>query len=208
MARPTDATRQAALDKDQVHAIGMVYLGLSPSPLYLHTDMGDFAWNGHTWQGVGGLGSIEPLVDDQNPNPNLIRLGLRYVSNDSSPLVAATVRDKDAWKGHDAEIYYAAMDYVTGELQGAPSRRKKGYIQSININPEDGMAVVSIIDGRIDMGRTMGYMFSNAEQQERHPGDFALKWMADAVVFDKRLGPDGPRANRGYAPFEWVGSRR
>ena len=197
MPRDVNAATLAHLAQRQTSVIQMVYLDILGDPVRVHSDVGSFPWGGQAWLGIGAIGSIDAIREDESLEANTTRLGMRF-AGERAPIMVAAARSSNH-VNRQAVIYYAARDMVTGDLIGDPVVALDGEMQTLRFAAGidgDGAAVLEVTDGRSADNRSVVQNFSNADQQERHPGDLGSKFMEDALLFNEHWGPGGPDTNK------------
>lgn len=194
MPRTIHADTLAHLRQRQTSVIDMVYLDILGDPVRVHSDIGSFQWDGHTWEGIGAVGAIDEVEEDDSLDAETFGIGMRFAGR-SAPVMLSAIRSSNQ-RGRQAIVYKAARDMVTGELIGEPVIIQDGEMQEVsaNVGIDGGTAVVTVLDGRALDNRSIPDAMSNESQQGRYPGDLSLKFMDDVVLFNDFWGPGGPKS--------------
>ena len=161
-------------------------------PLRVHNDIGTITWDGHDWLGVGDLGTVSLLTEDDELRPGRAEVLL----NGLKPEHIAIARD-ELHITRPAIIYTAARNIVTGTLDGDPVATIIGNmdVMSATLGPRDGSIQLAIDDERSTFIRTAGQLFSNAQQQLRRRGDLFWRFSNRQITYDVRWGPQGQRSS-------------
>lgn len=186
MPRTTTATMRTTLEAANTHIFWMGEFDLEGGALYLHTDLGNIAWGGHTWQGTGILGEVAPIAEDSSLNPTEYACTLSGID---SNLIS------EARQGHhigrSVKIWLAARNLSTGTLIASPVLVLSGVIDriSIGVNTEEASITLQVQDDRVLFERPAGIWLTHEQQQERNPGDGILEFAAELV--NKEIPWDG-----------------
>ena len=194
--RFSDTAMLEHLRNRQTSIIAMVHLDVGTDPVYAHTDIGDIEYLGDTYKGVGAMGGIDVIREDESLSPNSTSVWLRF-GDDGIPDVFQRARGLDH-KGRTATIYAAARDMVTGELVGnGPVVVLRGKMQQVKTEAGlgTGTVAVDIVDDRYVYERNLAENISNEAQQRRQPDDLFFAFQSDAANFNEKWGPGGPPAN-------------
>lgn len=205
MTRGVDTTLAKHLAAKQTSVIDMVFLDLMPSPVYLHNDIGSISHDGNSWIGVGAIGGISDMTEDEELESQDTELVLRLDRNSPSlPDIAKVAATPNLYRNRRCIIYKAARDLVTGKLIGTPQLIVSGFMERFEIvhGVDLAEATLRIVDARVEGDRTPNLVWSNADRQTerdgyvRASGRIGLKFMADVVDFNATWGPGGPAAKR------------
>ena len=138
----------------------------------------DVSWNSNTYQAAQGIGTIEPITETDQEARGIV-LTLSAV-NQAAIAQALT----EEVQGREALIRLAVVDGTTLRVDPCVWR---GVMDVMTIE-DDGKEPVIRVTAEHQMiawQQPSGALFSDAEQQERHPGDkffeFAAQ-MAEATI--------------------------
>lgn len=177
MSRTIDAAILATLDDPLNQPIFFAELAFDDGTLYFHTDLGSIPWGGHTWTGVGDLGSIEAIEerDDLTPTGTV----LRVAAMNSTVLNEALMQN---YYDRIASIYFGMRNVVSAALVSDPMQIFAGKMDQMRIvsglNPVIELAVESEM---AEFQRARMVYYSDAEQQRDHAGELGFKWLAAMV---------------------------
>ena len=219
MPRPIHADMLAHLRQKQTYLINLVHLDFRNDPVYIHTDIGTINWDGHDWVGIGLLGAIDSIKEDDSLEPDSKTLSMRIFRNDVVDLRRAASVSEHLLR--DAKIWLTARDAITGEILNDPLVLFDGEMHGIefDVGVEKGTASLTLVDDRVLDNRSLAQNLSDAHQQKRYQDwkkeqvtggtltqdesdelgeDLIFKHMAAAAIFDERWGPEGPDANKNH----------
>lgn len=80
MTREQTAANQAAADADVVRPLVFVFLDIELDPARLHTGIGDIAFGGNTYQGVGDFGGIDVIEETTELKSATVKMTLSGVN--------------------------------------------------------------------------------------------------------------------------------
>ena len=167
-------------------AIALVFIDIETDPLHIHNDVGNIAWDGHTWMGAGDLGGIDAIDEDDALAPDSYNLTLGGIDAD---LVADFRAERHI--GRDARIWLAARDLATGALVGQPLTVLVGVVEGATASGGGrvGAVTLQVADERALLGRPGNLLFDDGQQRIRHPGDGFFQHVAFAGERDVLWGP-------------------
>ena len=180
-----------------VRVFDMAFLDLETRPLYVHNDLGVIEWDGKVWYGLGDLGTVSEIVEDGLIAPGAFTVSL----NGLRPEWIADAR-QERHISRRAEIYKAARNFTTGELDGEPHLWTRGTMQKMSMDVGDANAAISlrIEDARSNFRRSPNQYFSNDQQQEQNPGDTFFSFLDEAARVVIQWGERGQPAVGASAP--------
>lgn len=176
--RSLHANIQNALDDAYVLPVMFTELVFDDGTLRLHTDLGDITWGGHTWLGVGDLGSIDAIEerDDLSPTGTLLRLsGLN-----TTVLTEALTQN---YFDRPANIYFGLRDTVTASLVSDPYELFPGRMDQMKITIGDVQNIIemAVENELIEFQDPRMQYYSDAELQRDYPGSLGFKWLAAMI---------------------------
>jgi hypothetical protein len=148
--------------------VGLLCLIDYPStPLRVWTGQGDLAWDGHTWKGLGNLGSVSAIQERFGAQAGNITLTLAGVAPELRALALA-----DASAGRSVRLWLAAFDAAWAVIPD-PWEPFAGTTDvhrildgTIEVNVETWLA-------RLRLSRVSRY--THEDQQRHFPGDRGLE---------------------------------
>ena len=172
----------AALQHDHVTHFLLLDLALVTGTIYLATTPFPVQWNGHTYLGAAGIGSIEPVTETARG-----AVGLRF----TLPLVnAAAIASAmtERIQGREVILRYAVVDDSTApptlRVDPVVWRGKLDASELDLYGPEPKLTVTAEHD-MLGWDRPTGAVASHDEHQRLYPGDLFFAYAADTV--DKRI---------------------
>lgn len=177
MSRSGNAAFDALLGAPHKDVVLLVYLGLL-TPVRLAICAHDVPHDGHTWIASWGGASVSAV---QETAQSMEGIQIELACNDIT-LAAALAEDV---YGARCELHMGIIDAV-GDLQVDPSVWV-GQLDRVGISDAPGRAaVVLFAEHRLaDWDRPIGGSYSNADQQQRWPGDLGLQYATD--IEDKAI---------------------
>lgn len=138
MSRTIDSSTLAQITGQLIYGIWIIRLDIANDPVYIHTGFGnlvftsgyDSALNGHTFTGVGNVGSIDPMVDtiDGSQAINLTLPGVDLTMD----YLHQIINNADLWQRRQAWIFFATTD-SNFNLIGKPIRIKTARMDQMPI---------------------------------------------------------------------------
>lgn len=173
MPRTLTLAQVAALESSVLRPAIFVEANFTSGPLYVWSGVGNITWDGHTWVGVGSLGSISTIEEGATVEAKGITLGLSGI--DSSlltgilnefrvglpVLVRLGLFDGDGNLIDDPIVSWAGrMDQPTLDISGETA--------SISINCENRL---------VEMNVAVDRRYTNEDQQRDYPGDRGMEFV-------------------------------
>lgn len=171
--RTLSAQALAALSGGTVALAQLVQMDLSQT-VYLSTAGFDLVWNGKTWRGAPGLGTIDAIEDGVGEVKGA-RFQLSAVASDQIALALA-----EPYKGKQVTVRTAIFDASTQQVIDAPVEWA-GLLDTMSIQEQGGQAVIAVTAEHIglDALRPAVGRYSDADQQRLFPGDRGLEYLID-----------------------------
>lgn len=148
MARVIDSTTLAQIQGQTIYGIWFIRLDIANDPVYIHTGLGNITFatglgydtalsgpSGLTYNGIGNVGSIDPIVDsiDGSQAINLTLPGVDLTLNYLYQLVG----NADLWQRRQAWLFFGVAD-SNFNLVGKPIRIKTARMDQMPINIDPG----------------------------------------------------------------------
>jgi len=142
--------------------------------------------DGKTWNGLGGLGSITGLEeDDTNMQSTELRLTVSGV--DAALLQTAIAEDRALYIGKLIIIWLVFFDEEWQPIE-TPIARKAAIIDGVDVSrhsSDEGPSVrsLSMVAQNLFYGRSLppAAFYSNRDQQIRSPGDRGFEFVSDSI---------------------------
>lgn len=161
------------LEATQVRPVLLVSLAFADNTVYAWTGVGSISWNGHTWLGVGELGSVSTISEGSEVQANGITLTLTGIPTD---LLNEGLNEVVA--GKMAQVYLGFMDNA-GNLIPDPIPAFIGMLDqpTINIGTETSTISITAENRLVDMNRARGSRYTDQDQRAKYPDDGCLKYV-------------------------------
>ena len=191
MARNLHADTVAAVQRGTVRPIHLVALAFRSGTMRVHTDVGDIAWGGQTWRGVGDLGAVGPVEESVYLRAPVVELTLAGIPTDGT--LAAVVADETEYIEREAVIYWALRDLVTGAIVRDPDEWFRGWMDSFAVvsRPNNAAIVGTLESELIEWERPSGLVYSDSTQRREFPGDRGLEYVEAQRDVRLKWGPSG-----------------
>ena len=170
-----------ALSSGTVNMIQLLLLEFSTTTIALNTSNFDFDYEGITYKGAYGMGSISE-VDD---SPGEIK-GLQFTLNGgSADLIALALDDAKVWQGTPVTLRTAILsdDYV---ILDAPTTWT-GFGDTMSIAEDDNTTVINATaeTSAVDFMRSDPLVYNHADQQVLYPSDLGFNLILSQI--DKQV---------------------
>lgn len=189
MTRELGATIQGEIDN---HAAGyplrcalMFHGNFDGDPLYAWTGVGELSYNGQTYQGVGALGSISPIIEDAKMSDVRFNVSLSGIPEGSITDIITAVTDGDP-NGRDFTIDLAFLN-ADGQLVGvlpltAGAMDGAQLIESPTKNELVGTIKLGLTSEASRLSDTTFVRMTNQAQQTLFAGDLGFEFVADTSM--------------------------
>lgn len=156
----------------------MIEMDLDSAPLYLITTGSNVTYNGRTYVGTRGVGSID-AIEEVPSEIKPIRFAMPGVASADVSLVLS-----EPAQGKAARIKVAALDPTNPGSPVIATQQKWAGMLDVMVLDDDGVTAtvqVTAEHAAIDLVRPVMSLYSNAEQQRLFPGDLFFQYLADQV---------------------------
>ena len=181
MSRTLTGAVDTATQADHVEACHLVEIYLDGDTQYLTDNAYDLPWNGHTYQGIGAMGSIKHAAETDQIEATPLRFTL---AGAIGSLLSHAVNTKVL--NRDVRVYVAF--FSNGVILADPvlEWRGRGDIMTVSESDSDlegGESVISFTaESRYAaMLRPKKRVHNNEDQQIDHPGDRFYEMQAALV---------------------------
>lgn len=163
----------AALGAPMVPLVQLVLLAF-PTPIALNSSNWDLVFEGITYRGAYGIGSVSEIED----SPGEVK-GLQFtLSGVDAAYISLALDDSAVVQGTRVAIRTAVLDAGTYQIVDAPLEWS-GTLDTMSI-VEDGETCtiqVTAESSAVDLLRGAALTYSNADQQMLAPGDRAFEYV-------------------------------
>lgn len=142
-------------------------------PVYVWTGLGDLAWNGNTYKGVGTLGSISKVGESSEVEAEGISLTLSAIPND---LLNDGLTGVEACK--TASVYLGFLDDSNAIIPD-PILAYSGLVDAptVNVGTETSTLTIHVENRLANLNRSRGGRYTDSDQRGRYPDDGCLKYV-------------------------------
>ena len=142
---------------------------------YYWTGIGDLAWNGHTWLGVGTLIELAPFDETVDLQATGVSITTKAVASADVAAALADMRN-----GTAGSIRLALLDSA-GAILADPKIVFRGRLDTAEIDdsdPENPVIKLQYENEMIDLERPREWRYTDEHQQQLHSGDTGLRYVA------------------------------
>lgn len=171
------ATIRAALNGETVRAVPLVFMDYASGPVRVWAGFGDLATGGHTWLGLGDLGSISDIEQPINGTAPQVTMTLSGVKPEWLPRVRNAQSEV---KGRPCIAYFQHFDDDWQVLDG-PLAIWFGLMDTISIEAPD--AVTRRVELTLEWvfsrrGIAPSAYYTDEDQRALYPGDRGLEFVS------------------------------
>jgi hypothetical protein len=173
MPRPMSSAMLAAIQAQHLRPALFVQMQFMTGPLYVWSGTGSVTWNGHTWLGVGTLGTISTIEESGTVEAKGVTLTLSGI--DPAMLADAL---QEFQTGAPVAIYLGLFD-SGGSLIANPVTSWAGRMDQPSIEVGGDSAVISIAceNRLIEMNVAVDRRYTATDQSIDYPGDLGFNWV-------------------------------
>lgn len=168
----------AALQSGSVGIVQLVYLAFSTTPVALNTSNWDLVWDGITYKGAYGLGTISPIADKPG---DIAGLSLELSAGDSGS-IALALDDSDIVQGTPFTIRTAIVDLATYQILDAPVEWT-GTLDTMSIGEDGTQAAIRVTaeSKAVDLLRGTPMFYNDADQRSIDATDGSMLYIVDQI---------------------------
>ncbi|WKE64330.1 hypothetical protein PVT67_11630 [Gallaecimonas kandeliae] len=171
---------QQMLRSKYITAILMVRLDFASGVVALHSGTGDVVHEGTVYRGVGVLGRVSQVRQENAVRPYTLRLTLSGI-----PQELAQTALTEKYQGRDGQLLLGAMDSFHQVTATQLLFRGRMDVMPVNLGNPSTIAL-DINSRSTDWKRPRNARYTDADQQARHPGDRFFEFvgqMAEKEIF-------------------------
>lgn len=172
--RAFDPLLIAELQKDRNSLRYFCALEFDTGTEYLWTGLGQIDALGQTWEGVGGLATIEGLEEGVDLSPFALRLGLSRLDAQVGKLAI-----NETFQHRPVTLYLGAL--VDGALVADPGIVFQGEMLDVEttVGTEGGEVIVLTCENELArLDRASNVRYTDIQLQSEYPGDLAFEFLA------------------------------
>lgn len=174
MAHELTPTVAAAVAAANVPLLLFAELAFDAGALRVTNAGYDQTWNGHTWTGVGQLGSIDAVQEGADLQAYGIRLALSGIPPD---YVAAALGEH--YQGRPCKVWLAFLDPASYAVLADPVLVFSGRMDTMDVDMGSTATITVSAESRlIDLERARVRRFNHEDQQIDYPGDKGFEFVA------------------------------
>lgn len=168
----------AALASGEVAIVQLVLLGFTPTPVALNTSNWDLDWDGITYRGAYGLGSVSAIKDQAG---EMQGLNFTIAAGDPANLALA-LDDADVVQGTVVTIRTAIIETATYTILDAP-KDWVGTLDTMAIGEDGQTAEVSVTaeSKGVDLLRGTPGFYADSDQRAINPADGSFSYVVDQI---------------------------
>lgn len=150
-------------------------------PIYVWTGSGSIVWGGHTWLGVGSLGSVSTIEEGSNVEARGIVLSMSGVD-------AALLNDvmNEFQLSAAVIVSFGLFDVsaITATLIGDPITQWVGRMDQpeVNVSAQSATITINCENRLIDMNVSVARRYTSDDQNQDFPGDLGMNFVAGLQV--------------------------
>ncbi len=171
MTRSISATALTHINSGALNWAMLLKLEFDTDPLYLWSGIGDLSWDGHTWMGVGDLGSISDVSESSGLKDSAIKATFNHMSTEL--VDAVTTMDP---VGRPFELNFALFT-PDNQLEDVITLTS-GFIDAIElVDGDTGHISMNLVSEAALLGRLTAFRLDDQHQQNFFPGDLGLEFV-------------------------------
>lgn len=149
MTRSISTSAESHIKSGAINWAMLLKLEFDTDPLYLWSGLGDLSWDGHTWTGVGDLGSISNVSESSALKDSAIKATFNHMSTDL--VDAVTTMDP---VGRPFELHFALFT-ADNQLEDVVTLTS-GFIDAIELVDGDvGHISMDLVSEAALLGSTL-----------------------------------------------------
>jgi len=176
MSRGFSPAVATALAAGHVRLLSFAKLEFSGQTLYVHNGIGEYSFDGQTWQGLGDLATISAVEEGTDVSPYSITLTLSLLD---STLAEQALEEN--YYMRPVTIYLGVLDEDDQFVQETNPVNTKNPVQlwsghmdqmAVNVGSDQGDVITMTCESQLSLlQRSRNLMFTNTWQQSRYTGD-------------------------------------
>jgi len=162
----------AALADGNVPALVFVDLDFASGHLRLTNAAHAIEWDGETWYGAGGLGSIEPV--QETSDLQAVGVAMRITGIDSANITRAL---GEHYQGRPCRIWFAPLD-ADHQVLADPILIWTGRMDTMQIELGETASITLTAESRlVDWERPRVRRYNDADQRAEYPADRGFEFV-------------------------------
>lgn len=160
------------------HLVGLLFaeLDFMSGVVRANNSSINLQWGGHTWYGVGRLGSVDVVPEHSDLQMSGVSLSLTGIESEMVGRVLG-----ESYQGRSCKLYFAALDSNHTVLTD-PVLIFSGRIDTSDIQLGQTASITLTAESRLtDWERPRVRRYTNEDQLSEYPGDRGLEYVAQMV---------------------------
>lgn len=182
----TAVTNNAA-GTETFYWLSLLRLDLDSGNVYMHSGYGDFTWDSKTWLGVGGMGSLSGVTENNSLGKGEITADLSHIDLASLPDFVGEFTTNDP-VGRDWYTYLVVLneDYSIKDVVTMDS----GFIGSPEIieGKDAGNVALKLLNETTRLALKTFYRMTNQSHQAIWSGDTGFQYVTDTNLAEINWG--------------------
>ncbi|MGC1781753.1 MAG: hypothetical protein WA708_04480 [Acidobacteriaceae bacterium] len=172
MPRDLDTTMAAALPAPLIQPVALALLTFKSATKYVWSGVGDFAYGGNTYAGVGSFGKVGAIAEGSTVHADGTTVTLSGI--DSSLLTESLT---DVQLGAAAQIWFGLM--ASGALIGSPYLIFSGTVDkpTVEISGKTMSITLALENKLVNLQRACQRRYTAADQHLAYPDDIGFNWV-------------------------------
>jgi hypothetical protein len=168
MARDLHSSVAVAVQEETIAPTALVELEFDSGTMRVWPGIGDLVWNGHTFTGVGTLGSIGPVEETTELRAVGVQLQLSGI-----PSEVLEIANDESWQGRPARIYFAVLS--ARSFVGEPLQIFGGLMDVMTlVEGQSATITLNCESNQIDLERTRTRRWTSEDLRSDWPSDKGL----------------------------------
>lgn len=173
-----------AINNRVVEPVQFVYIDWKGGSIYAHNHIGEIIFNSQIWLGIGNLGKIGQVVNDNNIGAHTLTLGL----SPADPLTLNEVVTKDNI-GRTVTTYMGVLD-ENGQLVDAVEYFD-GRISEVSLaRYKDDSITISAVSKTADWAKSRPDRYTHGSYSSKPEGDDFFQYVDEMAQRDIGFGSD------------------
>jgi hypothetical protein len=184
VTRQIDAATGAAVVAPVVRLALLVELQFASGTSRLWSGLGDFAWNGVTFAGVGDLLGVSAIEETAEVRSVGTTLQLSGLPTSAIGMLAETER----WQNRIARLWLAVFEADGITLAGEPVPLARARMDQLSYEEGETATFTLTLESRLaDLERPRVRRYTNADQQAEYPGDRGFEFVESVAAGKKEV---------------------
>lgn len=176
MSRSLTGAVQTALEQMNLTLCMFVRLTFDSGTVYVTSLAYAIDWDGHTWLGLGNLGSISEVTEGENIEAYRVVLTLSGIN---TALMSAMLSEQ--YQGRAVSIWMGGLD-VDHQIIADPVLVFNGRMDTPEIEVGETATIKLSCEGRLaDLDRPRVARYTHEDQIARYPADLGLQFVPQMV---------------------------